>query len=293
MRALLLAPLLLAACGEDETYIVVTVDKRPAVHDADKLKVTLSNAGTMLTKELDIDDAMFPLTFSLSAPGRSGNLTIGIDAVDVMGTLVGRGSGTLSLTDLTANVMVDSADFVVNTEFASDQFLTTDYEAVGYQLAAINNGQWSTVYRDECTDCTIFARRFDSTGLPVTSALAAGDISFPVSTTLTQSGAMPAVASSGLNTLAFWDFTETTGSPAARGIACRAWNDSGASAMSAQATIASEGADVVSAVGLSNDNFAVVWQVFASPTVTPTAIVNKDCGLVAGTLRGRCRRSRR
>lgn len=285
MRALLVATLLLSACSEEETYLVVTVDRRLAVHDVSKLKVTLSNAGTMLTKELDIDDAMFPLTFSLSAPGRSGDLTIGIDAVDVMGTLVGRGTGTTTLTEMMANVMIDSADFVVNTEFVSDQFLTTDYEAVGYQLAAINNGQWTAAYRDECNDCSIYARRFDSTGLPVTSALAAGDIGFPVSTTLTEAGAMPALASSGLNTLAFWDFTETTGAPAARGVACRSFNESGASQMSVQTTVATEGADVVSAVGLTNDNFAVTWQVFGSPTVTRTAIVTKDCALVAGTLR--------
>jgi hypothetical protein len=282
MRALLLATLLVSACAGDDTYLIVNVDRREAVHDAAKLKVTLSNAGTMLTKELDINDAMFPLTFSLSAPGRDGDLTIGIDAVDVMDTLVGRGSGTTTLTELTATVMIDSADFVVNTELANDQFLTTDFEAVGYQLAAISNGQWTATYRDECTTCDIYGRRFDSTGLPVTSALAAGDIGFPISTTQTTGAAMSAAASSGLNTLVFWDYTDTTGSPAARGIACRALNETGA-AMATQATIVgpSENSDVVSATGLSNGNFAVVWQVFASPFyVARTAIVKSDCTLL-------------
>jgi hypothetical protein len=285
MRALLVATLLVSACTGEDTYLIVNVDRRDAVHDADKLKVTLTNSGTMLTKELDIDDAMFPLTFSLSAPGRSGDLTIGVDAVDVMGTLVGRGTGTTTLDELTANVVIDSADFVVNTELANDQFLTTDYEAVGFQLAAISNGQWTATYRDECTMCNIYGRRFDSTGLPVVSEVAAGNIGFPVNTTQTTGGAMSAVASSGLNTLVFWDFTEIAGAPAPRGIACRAFNESGASQMTVQSTIATESADVVSAVGLSNDNFAVVWQLFSSQYIARTAIVTKDCALVAGTLR--------
>jgi hypothetical protein len=282
MRALLLASLLVSACGGDDTYLIVTVDRRPAVHDAAKLKVTLSNSGTMLTKELDIDDGMFPLTFSLSAPGRSGNLDISIDALDAMDTLVGRGSGTTTLDEMMANVIIDSSDFVVNTELANDQFLTTDFEAVGFQLAAITNGQWTATYRDECTTCSIYARRFDSTGLPVTSALAAGDIGFPVSTTATTGGAMSALASSGLNTLVFWYYTDTAGAPAPRGIACRALNENGA-AMASQLNMVgpTENSDVVSATGLSNGNFAVVWQVFASPVyVARTAIVKNDCTLL-------------
>src|SRR5689334_21782457 len=111
MRALLLGTLLVAACGGEETYLVVTVDHRPAVHDAAKLKVTLSNAGTMLTKELCLDDSMFPVTFSLSAPGRSGDLTISVDALDAADTLVGRGVGKTSLDEMMASIMLDSADF--------------------------------------------------------------------------------------------------------------------------------------------------------------------------------------
>lgn len=288
MRALLLATLFVSACEGEDTYVIVTVDRRAAVHDVASLDVKLTNAGEDRTAVLPLDDATFPLTFSLSAPGRSGDVAIRINALDVMGALVGRGTGTTKVDETMANVLIDTADFVVNTELASDQFLTTDFEAVGYQLAAISNGQWTASYRDECAMCNIYARRFDSTGLPVTSALAAGDIGFPVSTKLTTTGAMSAVASYGLNTLVFWDFTDVTGAPAPRGIACRAFNEAGASAMSVQTTVATEGADVVSAVGLTNENFAAVWQVFDTPTssyVARTAIVTKDCAVVAGTLR--------
>src|SRR5436190_6632342 len=133
MRRWMLSIVLLAACGEDATYMTVTVDKRAAVHDATSLKVTLANAGSMRTDDLDLGAHPFPVTFTLSAPGRSGDLTITVDALDTAGTLVGRGIGQAKLDDMTAAVVLDSADFVVNSEYANDQFLTSDYEAVGFQ----------------------------------------------------------------------------------------------------------------------------------------------------------------
>jgi hypothetical protein len=275
MRALLLVSMLLAGCGEDESYIVVKVDKRPAVHDAVSLKVTVSNGGAMYSQDLAIDEHVFPLTFSVSAPGRSGDLGLSIDAFNLDAVLVGRGTATAKVDDLDASLLLDSADFVVNTEFAMDQYLSTDYEAVGFQLAAITDGTWTTTFRDECTECNVYARRFNSSGLPVFSMAAAGDIGFKVNSNPTTNAAMSAAASSGLTTLLFWDFTENTGG--ARGVACRSLSETGA-ANAQQLSISTDAADVVSATGLSNGNFAVVWQVFQATTyVIRTAIVKADC----------------
>jgi hypothetical protein len=263
--------------------MTVTVDKRAAVHDAVSLNVTLSNAGSMRTDELNLDGRDFPLTFTLSAPGRSGALGISVDAVDGMGTLVGRGVADTNLTEMTANVMLDSADFVVNSEFANDQFLTSDYEAVGFQLAGISNGQWAASFRDECTTCDIYGRRYEASGLPAFSQLAAGDIQFSISTTKTTTGAMPALASAANTTLAFWDYTETGGT-GVRGVGCRAFNEMGSSPAN-QLSIAADAADVVSATGIlvnGTPSFAVTWQVFMSPTyVVRGAIVTPNCTVVA------------
>src|ERR1051325_4003002 len=103
----------LAGCT-DNTYMVVTVDKRPAVHEAAKLTITLSNSGSMRTDELDLAGHDFPVTFSLTAPGRGGALGLSVDALGPWGALVGRGPGKATLTDQTASVVLDSADFVVN-----------------------------------------------------------------------------------------------------------------------------------------------------------------------------------
>lgn len=274
----------LAAGCADDTFLVVTVDKRPAVHEATKLKVTLSNAGSMRTDDLELAGHDFPVTFSLSAPGRGGELGISVDALDSNGALVGRGAGQATLTSDSASVTLDSADFVVNTDVANNQFLTSDFEAVGLQLAATMNGTWMTTWRDDCTTCDIYGRRFDQTGLPVTSVLAASTNAFKVNTTLTTAGAFPAIASSPTATLVFWDFQDTVGT--AQGVACRVITDTGAGSPS-QTSIALESADVVTAAPLRNGNFAVSWQTFQSAApameVIHSQLVKPDCTTVSGT----------
>jgi hypothetical protein len=278
MRALPVILLLGAAACDDETYMIVSVDRRPAVHHAATLRITLSNEGTSRTDERPLGGKSFPVTFAVSAPGRSGELGIGIEALDANGLLVGRGAGTTTLDQPTAEVVIDSADFVVNTDYANDQFLGNDYEAGGLQLATTSSGAWMAAYRDECTMCNIFGRRFDRTGLPLESTVAAGTNGFRVSTTLTTSLAVPAIAASGLTTLVFWDFIETTGSPALRGIACRAFDQGGtASPPSQRTTVSGESTDVVTATALSNGNFVVTWQTFMTTNVIRAVIVLPDC----------------
>lgn len=273
MRALILIAIV-AGCGGDDTYTIVTVDKRASVHAPTKLEVTLSNAGSMRTDSLDIGSNEFPLTFSISAPGRSGDLGISIDALDATGALVGRGVSTTSLTESVASVMIDSADFVVNALYANNQFLSNDFEAVGLQLAASGNGNWTTVFREDCNPCSVLARRFDATGKPVRTELAAGDTQFPISTELTTSGAIPAVASANGATLAVWDFFEPGGG--AQGVACRALNEQGAGNAS-QLTLSTDSADVVTIAPLTNGNFAVTWQTFMTQQIVKGMIVRPDC----------------
>ena len=274
MRALFGILVAVVGCGEDESYVIVSVDRRPAVHDAASLKVTLSNSGSMRTDDLVLAGADFPLTFSVSAPGRTGDLGIAIDALDEFGRLVGRGAGRTTLDSDTATVVLDSADFVINSIPAGNQFLSNDFEAVGLQLAATASGNWMAVFRDECTNCNILGRRFDATGLPVDSTIAASDQQFPVSTTLTTSGAIPTVAANGNTTLVFWDFFDTVGS--GQGVACRTFNEQGA-ANPSQQTISTDTADVVTAAPLSNGNFVVTWQSIITTQVIRSIIVRPDC----------------
>jgi hypothetical protein len=271
----------LGACGE-EAYIIVTVTTRPAVHDATNLKVTLSNTGTMRTDDLALStDETFPVTFSITAPGRAGDLGIQVDAIDAAGILVGRGVTTSTVETPTASVLLETADFVINTDYADDQFPSDDYEAHGFQLASAADGTWTAAYRDRCTaPCNMYARRFDKTGRPVTTKIAAGTNGFPVSTNLTTSISTPAIATAGSTTVQVWDFNDTT--TMTPGVACRSFDAMGMGIPDQRNIATDPSTDVVTIAPLANGNFAVAWNAFITTSVIRAAIVRADCTVLAG-----------
>lgn len=270
----------LGACGDDPSYIIVTVTNRAAVHDAANLKVTLANSGTMRTDELALGSSPFPVTFSISAPGRSGDLGIQVEAIDQNGVLVGRGETTSTVETPTASVMLETADFVINTDYADDQYPSDDYEAHGFQVASASDGTWTAAYREKCSaPCNIFARRFDKTGRPVSTKLAAGVNGFPVSTELTSSLSTPAIATAGMTTVEAWDYDDPTTTTV--GVACRSIDATGMG-IPAQISVATDAStDVVSVAPLSNGNFAIAWGAFITTGVIRAAIVRPDCTVLA------------
>jgi hypothetical protein len=269
----------LAACGGTNTsFIVVTVDGRPAVHDVVTLHVTLTNDGSDRSDDLMFGANAFPATFSISAPGRSGELDIAIDALDANGVIVGHGTGTSTLETSTAEVQLDSTDFVINTDVAGDQFLSKDFEASGNQLAAITDGTWTAVFRDGClpvAGCNLFGRRFDVTGSPVTSVIAAGTQAFPITTDLTTGDPTPGAATSGTTTIAVWDFDDPV--TATTGIACRSLDATGSPAGDQVSVSTDVSTDVVSATPLDNGNFALTWNASVTNEAIRAAIVKPDC----------------
>ncbi len=281
MRALSLLPLLCligpAGCKSDEPYIIVTVEARPAVHDVGKLRVTLSNAGSMRTEDVEVGSSTFPATFSIDPAGRAGELGISIEAFDEDGGVVGRGSTQSTIEAPTAQVMLETTDFVVNTEYAEDQQLSNYFGANGFQLAASADGTWTTVYNAACnTPCNVFGRRFDRSARPVPSVVAAGTAGFPISTRLTNFISTPAVASNGSITLTVWNAYNNPG----YSIECRALDASGAAA-SAQIQLATdEFPNLVSAAPLPNGNFAIAWDGQVTNDLIRTAIVRPDCSLL-------------
>ncbi len=272
-----------AACSEPsvQAYTVVTVNARPAVHDAVALRVTLSNGGAERTQELTLGQA-FPVTFSVSAPERDGSLRISVDALDADDLVVGRGSTTALVDDPAASVTLDSMDFVVNTDVAGDQFPSNDSEANGFQVSAAADGLWTVTYRDQCDNdpCSLFARRFDVTGKPASTRVAAGTNAFQLTTTPTGFPSVPAVATAGPATLLVWDYSEL--SPSTRdGVACRSLDAQG-NATPSQLEISQDPfADVVSIAPLSNQNFAVTWRTLNTAATVRGAIVRADCTTLA------------
>ncbi len=281
MRALFVT-LFVTACGAPPpAQQIVTVEAKPTVHDAKTLHVELSNAGGTVSQDFDLASHGFPVTFGIEAPGRMGDLGIAVNALDENMLVVGLGAGTATITDATSTVMLDGADFVVNTDFADDQELSDDFEANGYQLAATSDGTWFASYHGACVDpCHMFGRRFDATGKAVSSAVAAGTNAFPITTTESSGTPNTAIAASGTTTLAFWDFTDSVATTT--GVACRSFDAQG-TALPTQAMVAMDtDTDVVGATALSNSNFAASWVAFTTTEVIRGVTVHPDCSVATG-----------
>ncbi len=273
-----------AACSEEESAMIVTVKVRPSVVGAVALSVQLKNGAGIAGDELKLEGKAFPLTFSVSSPGRRGDLEIQVSALDDKDVLVGRGSAIVPIDAATGEVLVDSADFVVNTDFADDQFLTNDYESVGTQLAANSAGEWTASYRQRCTPaaCNVFARRFDRNGQALTSGNS-GSNAFTVNTNRVGSITSSAAAANDTATLLFWETTSAEG--VAEGVACRSFGRDG-TALAEKRLITEASTDVVVATALPGGNFAATWSgrpTTADPLNIRTVVVDPTCTLV-GTL---------
>lgn len=281
MRALLGLVLAAGCAGED--YLVVTVEARPAVHSPATLAVKIANGSSEVTQTFEVNAELFPASFSVGPGARATDLTISVEARDASGLLAGRGTQTIGADASSGKVTLDSADFVVNTDFAGDQVPSNDFEAHGFQVAASGDGKITVVYRDNAcpaAGCDIYARRFDASGRPLSSQIAAGTNSFKVSSRLTSTLATPAVAANSTSALAVWDYDEP-GAGTLQGITCRSLDSNGA-ANPQEVLIANEVApDVASVSALSNSNFAITWNAIpATNRVIRAAVVRPDCTLL-------------
>jgi hypothetical protein len=202
-------PLVAAAACADPAYTVVTVEARPAVTGVRTLEVSLANGSSTQTEAFAVDGRDFPLTFSVGTGERAGELAITVDALDAAGDRIADGATTAPLTggDGAATVMLEPADFLVNTSFVGDQALAFRAEAGGRQVAVSPTGVATIGWSDSCQvvgRCDVFGRRFDATGRPVTTALAAGPGEFIVNRT-DVTGYEPSVATNAAGTtLAVW-----------------------------------------------------------------------------------------
>lgn len=167
MRALWLLPLTAAGCSDG---IMVTVSSRPAVHNATRLSVMLTNDGSSHNQDLPLGSYSFPTTFTIRPEDRSGDLEIKIDAFDDSGTRVGLGTTATTIDASSASVMLDPVDFVANSEHQNNQWLAP----IGSTLAAAPDGGWVVVYHSateiQSNMTQILGRRFDTVGQPLSAS---------------------------------------------------------------------------------------------------------------------------
>ncbi|MGE0867764.1 MAG: hypothetical protein AB7P03_04320 [Kofleriaceae bacterium] len=283
MRALgLISFAVLCSCSD---YTVITVDTRPAVHDPTaiapqtgasgvaELRVTLTNGGDERIETLSLGGSSFPVDFSYSSTDLSGDVRVQVEALTANGTPIGHGVAVVPASTGSARLILDGADFVVNTTYAGDQMLAgDDDDSGGFQLASNDDGTWTVVFRESCSTCDMFARRFDKHGYPLVSSLASPDprAQFKLSTATTMSTSTPAVAATPTRlTLAVWDTNA--------GVLCRGIDDTGADTTGALQISTDGTSDVVSLAPLANNNFAVAWRGYDTKNVIRTMIIRPFC----------------
>jgi hypothetical protein len=239
------------ACGGSDPAIVVTVEPRPAVSDFATLEITLANAGATQTEVFDLEGRSLPTTFSVTVGGRTGPIEISARALD--GDVeFARGRTTVDASVESATLLLDPADFVVNTEFTGAQFLNQDVETNGFQISAAE-GTVTIGFRDDCAVglCNQLGRRFGADGRALSTDLGAGTNQFRWNQTDGMFAATVGVGSQPSGSVAVWD------SPA--GVQCRSMSADGQSTPSEVSIAPDTGADVVSAVPLADGTYSVVW----------------------------------
>lgn len=263
-----------AGCSSD-SYLVVTVEAQPAIHEVAKLEVTRFGEDPPQVQTLALLNFKFPVTFSISGVGQSGTLDLGVKALSVDDVPLGAARSQLSLDASEATMVLEAADFVVNSDFEDDQFLTEENDSVGRQLTSTVLGDWTLAFNTTCSACDLFGRRYNAAGEPLFSSDADGPIAFRVTTRPSQRGsATPAIASSKLNSIIVWDFADLT--DGASGVACRGLDERG-SATAGQLVVSSETATGVDVAPLPDGNFAVTWLAQQLNSEVHMMTVRPDC----------------
>lgn len=265
----------LGASCSSEPYLVVTVDASPAVHEVAKLEVTRFGDDPPHVQTLALLNFKFPITFSISGLGNSGSIDLGVKALSADDAVVGFARSQVALDASEASMVLEATDFVVNSDFEDDQYLTEENDSVGRQLTSTVLGDWTVTFGATCAACEVFGRRYDATGVPLFSSDADGPVAFRVTTRPSQrTTATPAIASSKLNTLIVWDFVDLTGG--ASGVACRGLDEKG-SETAGELTVTFETANGVDVAPLPDGNFAVTWLAQQLKSEVHMMTVRPDC----------------
>lgn len=179
----------LAACSPPATITVVTVEARPAVREVEALELVFSNDNATLSQSFAIGGRAFPLTFTIETPDRTGALEMTARGLDRDGELVGLGAAAAAIVpdgEAAATLVLEPADFLVNTDFDGAQRLAWVGAAGGLQVAAGPDGGFTIGFSDDCgalARCDVFGRRYDATAVPQVTETEASDAQFTINVT--------------------------------------------------------------------------------------------------------------
>ena len=292
MRRALAIAILACGCGRGVSVTVVTVDARPAVHGATSLSVDVGNEGSTLTQSFDLHEHPFPATFSVTTPGRTGDITFTAHASDDSGAVVGVGTASTTIVDndeSTATLLLEPADFPVNTQVAGAQRTVFYTSTGGRQITSLADGTWTVAWSDDCGTlgrCDEWGRRFDDTGTPLSTQIAAGTTQFNFNRTdIFGTDAALASGSDG-SVLAVWTtWDEIAGDPG--DIVCSAIAPDGSAASPTEVTLSTGTSPDHAGIAAFQDLYAVVWQeneMGSGTQAIQLRFVDKTCTPQSGVL---------
>lgn len=264
-RPLLLAILLFGGLGcGDDVAVIVEVQARPQVPSITSIDVTVQNDEDTETKTFDIGDRDLPLTFSITTSGRSGDLVINVNAHDADDLSRGVGTATVALDagELEATVLLDPADFVVNTAIAGGQKPEFRAGRNGRQIAGAADGSFTVAFIDDCSQtdmiCNLYARLFDSnaTAIENDTTMDTGELIVNLDQSQGNGTAVGAVALGDTSRFLAWEtFTDVRGAA----LSPTGLHETAVDTLLSQAALDAKEPDVAA---LAGDEYVIVWTQF-------------------------------
>lgn len=209
-RLVALLALWALACGD--TVVVVEVDLRGDLGELTSLEVTAINDGETISESFDLTGQSFPVTFTITAAGRDGEIQVELLALDSAGIARGAGLARGTLSDGNSrrlSARLDPADFVVNTLTEGAQRPVFRPGRYGKQITATDDGGFAVAFVNDCQNpalCDVFVRRFDADARPVT--LAGSSDERAINSGSYPEVSVPAIASpGGVNLAVIWEIS--------------------------------------------------------------------------------------
>lgn len=284
--------LLLAGCGDDApTVVMVTVDARPTLRPVDVLQVEVANAGGTISQDFELGaEAVFPRTFTVTPTGRTGDLTVTVEARDPEELRRGRGQAAVAIVPgerADVEVTLEPDDFVVNDGIVRTQWISFQQALGGRQLAVAPDSSFLVAWENDCplSRCDILARLFDPTTLPAVNGTTMNAGDFIVNQSGDEYTETAALAAGSGGFLAAWLFRPTSGTTMDVKATFLAPGGAHSAAFDSPVTMTAEAEASPAALARVDGSYVVMWE---HPRVSPATGIEVRARLfeASGTARG-------
>jgi hypothetical protein len=169
----------IGAAGCQQPGVVLVLDRRQTVHGVSSINLRVSSREGEVEQAFQLAQGQLPATVELLVDGRTAPIRVTATALDDALATVAQGEASLAALEPSSEgvtLLLEPADFVVNSPVTGDQIASTD--VTGRQVAVAADGSFMVVYE---TGGAVVGRRFDRQARPATNALTNDNSQFPIS----------------------------------------------------------------------------------------------------------------